>query len=81
MVQRWEAGLVAGGHDGPGSGDAAQLVAVAVLEGEGSGDQVLDREGAGWTLHQLRHSLLTHEAETGTRRLLSKAVSGRWWGS
>jgi hypothetical protein len=48
---------------------------------KGSGDQVLDREGAGWTLYQLRHSLLTHEAETGTRRLLSKAVLGRWRGS
>jgi hypothetical protein len=34
-------------HDRPGPGDAAQLVAVAVLEDEGSGDQGLDREGAG----------------------------------
>jgi len=31
-----------------------------------AGDQVLDREGAGWTLHRLRHWLLTHEAESGT---------------
>ena len=47
-------------------GDAAQLVAVAVWKVKGAGDQVLDCEGAGWTLHQLRHSLLTHEAESGT---------------
>jgi hypothetical protein len=26
----------------------------------------LDCEGAGWTLHQLRHWLLTHGAESGT---------------
>jgi integrase/recombinase XerD len=35
----------------------------------------LDREGAGWTLHQLRHSLLTHEAETGTSTPMLLAIS------
>jgi integrase/recombinase XerD len=35
----------------------------------------LDREGAGWTLHQLRHSQLTHEAETGTSTPMLLAIS------
>ena len=35
----------------------------------------LDRDEAGWTLHQLRHSLLTHEAETGTSTPMLLAIS------
>lgn len=35
----------------------------------------LDRDGTGWTLHQLRHSLLTHEAETGTSTPMLLAIS------
>jgi len=35
----------------------------------------LDRDRAGWTLHQLRHSLLTHEAEAGTSTPMLLAIS------
>ena len=35
----------------------------------------LGPEGAGWTLHQLRHSLLTHEAEAGTSTPMLLAIS------
>jgi integrase/recombinase XerD len=35
----------------------------------------LHRDGGGWTLHQLRHSLRTHEAETGTSTTMLLAIS------
>ncbi len=35
----------------------------------------LDPEEVGWTLHQLRHSLLTHEAEAGTSTPMLLAIS------
>jgi hypothetical protein len=42
-------------------------VAVAVLKVKGmSATRTLTAGAPGWTLHQLRRSLLTHEAETGT---------------
>jgi hypothetical protein len=41
----------------------------------------LERGGAGWTLHQLRHSDLTHEAEAGvsTPMLLARGASTSRW--
>ena len=41
-------------------------VATRPLANPGASHEELEEEVHGWTLHQLRHSLLTHEAEDGT---------------
>ncbi len=41
-------------------------LATRPLANPGASHEELEKEVHGWTLHQLRHSLLTHEAEDGT---------------